>query len=182
MSFSLVTLFSTISSWKSCSFFWANSSCVLRSSASWAASIACVWCTNNATLSPLTSSKAKCYPTFKEWVSWKCHLCYIYLPLKTARHFSSHSGRHTLRLFISKAWVLRPSSFSPVPMLLCNRCSFSSSFLTTCNWASTFGRDSQTLTQTQIKLNWLFSDNPYPHKIQYVTNFKLITEFYWRTL
>lgn len=47
----------------------------------------------------------------------------------------------TLRLFISRAWVRRPSSFSPVPILLCNKCSFSSNLRTTCSWASTLERE-----------------------------------------
>ena len=46
----------------------------------------------------------------------------------------------TLRLFISRACVRRPSSFSPVPILLCSKCSFSSSLRTTCSWASTLER------------------------------------------
>lgn len=83
---------------------------------------------------------------------------------------------HTLRLFISKAWVLRPSSFSPVPMLLCNRCSFSSSFLTTCNWASTLEKENHILTQTGRKntKNWLGSVNPQAHKRESVRKLELL--------
>lgn len=43
----------------------------------------------------------------------------------------------TLRLYISKACVLSASSLSAVLMVPCRRRSFSSSFLTTCSWAST---------------------------------------------
>lgn len=49
----------------------------------------------------------------------------------------------TFRLLISSAWVRKPSSFSPVPILLWSRCSFSSSLRTTCNWASTWKKQNQ---------------------------------------
>lgn len=44
----------------------------------------------------------------------------------------------TLRLFMSKACVRSANSLSAVPMVPCRRRSFSSSFLTTCSWASTW--------------------------------------------
>lgn len=52
-------------------------------------------------------------------------------------------GPLTLRLFISRACVRRPSSFSPVPILLCSKCSFSSSLRTTCSWASTLESEAE---------------------------------------
>lgn len=77
ISFSLVTLFSTISSWKSCSFFWANSNCALRSSASWAASIAYEGCMNNIILSPLISSETKRYHA--QGIKWTCNFISVKL-------------------------------------------------------------------------------------------------------
>lgn len=94
----------------------------------------------------LTRSKEESEPVISS-------VSYLFAPLRLIITLDYSVSNHTLRLFISKACVLRPSSFSPVPMLLCNRCSFSSNFLTTCNWASTFEKENQIFNTNRKEKN-----------------------------